>query len=164
MAINLNFAEDYQLNGIITNFESYMFATTEKFIKEHTCFDEEIVIIDDTNAVHTISMTDLRDRKTALTHFNSLAKSRIPSIPKPDGLSCCMVDIIDDTGRYLENEVQDGYKVLKDMFIKWMTANNRVAVMVQHFYQGRRVPHVHILYQREKGKHSEFQRYCLGNS
>ena len=164
MSMSLCFADDYQLDGIITGFENYMFATTEKFIGEHTSFDEEIVIVDNSNAVHTIPMADLKDRKMALAHFNGFAKHRIPSMPKPDGLSCCMVDILDDTNKYAEEDIKESYGILKDMFIKWMTENNRVAVMVQHFYQGERVPHVHILYQRENGRHSEFQKYCLDNS
>lgn len=164
MAMSLCFADDYQLNGVVTGFENYMFATTEKFIDQHTSFDEEIVIVDNSNAVHIISMADLKDRKMALAHFNDFAKHRIPSMPKPDGLSCCMVDILDDTNKYAKEDVQESYEALKDMFTKWMTENNRVAVMVQHFYQGERVPHVHILYQRENGRHSEFQKHCLDNA
>lgn len=29
--------------------------------------------------------------------------------------------------------------------------------MVQHWAQGRRYPHVYILYQRKRGQHNEFQ-------
>ena len=163
MPICLSIGDDYLLQGTITHFEAYMFATADKHIREHTSFDEELVLVDGNRSNQIISMTNLNGRKLALAQFNNIAQRQIPSIPKPTDLSCCMVDFFDEKNIYDDMEIREAYAELKDMFLKWMRDNDRVAVMVQHFYQGTRVPHVHILYQRDKGKCSEFQTYCLEN-
>lgn len=159
MSICLKLYDDCLLNGTITYFEAYMFATTPKHIGGHTSFDERLIIVDGDRSNHIIPMVELEERKKALTLFNKLAKEQIPSMPKPTGLSCCMIDLVDENNEYEEKELNSCYKELEDLFLQWSAENNRVGVMVQHFYQGDRYPHVHILYQRGRGKHNEFQNF-----
>ena len=158
--VTLNIGEDYPLTGTITNFESYMFATKDKFISEHTSFNEEIVIVDGNRSTECVSMNELSDRKKALSKFNALAKEQELDISSKH-YSCIMIDFVIEDDAFNEKAFNKSYKQLKKYFINWTTENNRVAVMVQHFYQGERWPHVHILLQRKPRKHNEFQDFLI---
>lgn len=158
--IEIALAPDYELNGSITNFEAYMFATTDKHISKHFDFDEEIVIVNGNRSIQTIKMNELSDRKSAITLFNKLAKAKIPSIPKPNGLACICIDFVNKHDCD-DDEFNEPYAEIKDAFIKFMQDNDRVAVMVQHFYQNERYPHVHILHERHRGEHNIFQEYLI---
>ena len=157
--IYIDIGDDYPLKGVVTNFEAYMFATKDKFIQEHTSFDEEIILVDGNRSVQVFSMKSQSDRLNALTVFNKLAKLQISTMPSANGLSCVLIDLSMDEDDWDFDEIQMVYNELKDVFIQWMKQNNRVAVMVQHFYQGKRYPHVHILYQKAFRKHNEFKDY-----
>ena len=164
MSINLDLNRDYPLEGSILNFEAYMFATTPSHISEHTSFDGQIVIIDGNRHINVMPMAEKDDRKKAMVLFNEYAEKKIPSLPKPKGLACCLIDFMDDQKVYNMSEIWYVYKRLRSVFVSWMNDNDRVAAMVQHFYQGTRVPHVHILYQKKNGApDSEFQYYCADN-
>ena len=160
--IEIIVGHDYPLTGTITNFEAYMFITTDKHIVKHTDFNEEIVIVDGSRSYKIIDMNQLTDRKSALSLFNQLAKAQGIDIPKPSQLSCVVIDFAcDDDCEY--SDFDNVYDKVKNEFIRFMTDNNRVGVMVQHFYQNERYPHVHMLYQRRRGQHDEFQTYFLKN-
>lgn len=155
--VNVQINEDYPLTGVVTHFEAYMFATVDRYLKEHKQpLSGEIVIVDGNRGVDTTPMADLNDRSRCLTQFNRLAKAKIPAVPKPTGLSCCMIDLVGDKA-CTDADCDDVYRQLKEFFIDFMQKNDRVAVMVQHWAQGSRYPHVHMLYQRKRGKHDEFQ-------
>lgn len=155
----LSFGADYPLSGAITNFEAYMFSTTPKHIAEHASFDEEMVLINKDMDMEIIAMDDLAERKRGLTQFNNWLKAQVSSFPKPTGVSCLLIDFMMPESSWSDDKINQAYAELKSEFISWMVNNNRVAAMVQHFYQGKRYPHVHILYQRTRGAHDEFQRY-----
>ena len=162
MSLNVSLNADYPLSGNnIGGFEAYMFATVKKFIGEHTSFDEEIVIVDATGNVDVYNMQMLSTRMDARDVFNKLITGDTSVAPSPDAVSCTMIDFIDDDGVYDEVEIDDVYQQLKKKFVNWMSNNHRNAVMVQHFYQGTRVPHVHILYENPNGANSEFQQWLL---
>lgn len=76
-----------------------------------------------------------------------MKKAKIPSMPKPSGLSCCLIDFIGDDD-CSDADYDSAYAELKDKFIEFMTNNDRVAAMTQHWSQGRRYPHVHISFLR----------------
>lgn len=156
--IEISLNADYPLRGTITAFESYMFATTDRHMEKHTAFDGEIVIVDGNRSVHTVRMDELSERKKALTQFNKYAKDKIPDIPKPTGLSCAMIDFISD-GPCSDEEFGMPYEAVKKHFAEFMAKTDRVAVMVQHFHQDGRYPHLHILYQRRRGEHNAFQNH-----
>ena len=165
--VTLSVGSDYELTGVVTNFEAYMFITTPKFIAEHPIMVPGELVIVDGNRGHIIKpLAVLDDRKASLTKFNQLAKAKIPSMPAAKGLSCVLIDFmpVDEHGPgCTAAEYATAYQELKRAFLKYMKDNDRVAVMVQHWRQGRRYPHVHILYQRTLGKHDEFQTWlCDG--
>lgn len=56
--IEISLAHDYEPNSTITNFEAYMFATTDKHISKYFYFDEEIAIVDGNRSIQTIKMTE----------------------------------------------------------------------------------------------------------
>lgn len=155
----VDFGADYPLSGIITNFESYMFSTTPKHYKEHNSFDEEIVLIDGNRDVLYFRMEDLEQRKRALKSFNEMLKNKYYDFDNPSHLSCLMIDFILPEAEWDDNEINEAYEKIKNIFITWAQDNDRIAAMVQHFYQGNRYPHVHILYQRASRKHNEFQNF-----
>ena len=155
--------DDYPLKGSITNFEAYMFITTPKYIAQHIApIPGELIFVDGNRSNRIVRMADLNDRKAWLTKFNHAAKAQIPSIPKPSGLSCCMIDFMP-----MDKNGPDGsdfdyhvsYIGLRSAFMDYMRDNDRIAVLVQHWAQKQRYQHVHILYQRKRGQHSEFQTW-----
>lgn len=157
--IQLVVGNDYPLKNIITFFEAYMFITKPKFIAEHfQPVTGESVIVDGNRNVITESLELLSVRKSNLSLFNSLAKAQIPSMPSPKGLSCCMIEFIADGENYIA-DCSAVYSDFKKTFIDFMEAHDKVAVMVQHWGQYQRYPHVHILYQRTPRKHEEFQKW-----
>lgn len=158
--IGVTVGADYPLNGVITNFEAYMFITVQKFIINHHKIEGEITTVMHDGFVHIESMSNLNDRKAALTAFNETASVHIPSLPKSTGLSCCMIEF-DIDGVIDDDDVNELYMEIRQTFIDWLVENNRVGVMVQHFYQKNRPPHLHILYERRNRKHDEFQTYLL---
>lgn len=161
-SVRANVNSDYPLSGVVTYFEAYMFVTTQKHIAEHTLpLQGELILVDGNRGVTVTPMADPNDRSASLTAFNRMAKAKIPSMPKPSGLSCCLIDFIGDDD-CSDADYDSAYAELKDKFIKFMTDNDRVAAMTQHWPQGRRYPHVHILYQRKRGKHDEFQNWLCG--
>ena len=156
--INITVGKDYPLSGVITNFEAYMFITVQKFIIDHHKIEGEITTVMHDGSVHIESMSNLNDRKAALTAFNKTASAYIPSFPKPNNLSCCIIEFEIDG---VTDDVNELYMGIRQTFIDWLVENNRVGVMVQHFYQKNRSPHLHILYERGNRKHDEFQTYLL---
>lgn len=166
--VQLCVGDDYPLNGIITHFEAYMFVTLPKHIAEHrNPIPGELILVDGNRCTVTRAMDNLSVRKASLTNFNQLAKAQIPSIPKPNGLSCCMIDFMpdDESGQdCTEAQYQAVYLELRKAYLDFMATNNRVAAMVQHWAQGHRYPHVHILYQRKRGQHNEFQDWLRSHA
>lgn len=158
--VSLKMYPDYKLSGSITNFEGYMFATIDKHIEEHTSFDEELVIANGNKRYETVSMLELSDRKNSLTKFNKMMKEIGYSI-KANSYSCVMIDFFLEEEDWDMELFDESYQELKDLFLKWTKENNRIGVMVQHFYQGLRYPHVHILIQKlpRSRKKDEFQTY-----
>ena len=135
--INITVGKDYPLSGVITNFEAYMFITVQKFIIDHHKIEGEITTVMHDGFVHIASMSNLNDRKAALTAFNKTASVHIPSFPKPTGLSCCMIEFDTDG---VTDDVNELYMEIRQTFIDWLVENNRVGVMVQHFSDKNVVP------------------------
>lgn len=162
MSLNVSLNADYPLSGKqIGGFEAYMFATVNKFISEHTSFDEEIVLVSNLGNVTVYNMQALSVRMDARDAFNKLMTGDEATAPSPSDVSCTMIDFIDEDNIYDDSEIDDAYQQLKQKFVNWMCNNHRNAVMVQHFHQGTRVPHVHILYENPQGVDSEFQQWLL---
>lgn len=161
--LSISIGADYKLDGNVTYFEAYMFMTTPKHIKEHyQPMEGESVIVNGNKQIVMNPLYDLDIRKQSLDMFNNWVKSRIATFPAPDGLSCCMIDFMpsDEYGPDCTmQEYQMGYERLKKLYMKFMVTHNRVAAMVQHWCQGRRYPHVHILYEKDGTLDSEFQSW-----
>lgn len=157
MSCHINLEADYPLNGpSIGGFEAYVFILADKFIQEHTAFDGEMILVDGKKGTVAYPMSLFTTRMEIKEEFDRLMLSKLHSFPRPDNVSCVMIDIEDNASIYDEYDIEDVYQELRTKFVNWMTSHDRVAVMVQHFYQGQRLPHVHILY--EKGQvDSEFQ-------
>ena len=157
--VTLRYGADYPLSGILNHFEAYMFLTTPKHYEEHDSFDEEIVLVDGNRDVLYFRMEDLEERKIALKTFNNMLKKKYSDFNSPSHVSCLMIEFMMPEDEWDDNEINESYEELKNILIMWAQNNDRIAAMTQHFYQGRRYPHVHILYQRAPRKHNEFQDY-----
>lgn len=162
--IQLSISNDYVLSKIITRLEFDIFIMGTKTILEHIQpIQGELILVDGNRNVITRPLSDLLVRKASFVDFNNLASLQIPSIPSSTGLSYCTIDFIPLNKHeiYTEEDYHIIYSKLRELYLDFMKENNRVSIMVQHWKQNRRYPHVHILYQRKKGKHNEFQSWLF---
>lgn len=154
--IGLNIEDDYPLTGCITNFEAYCFATTPKHYSAHSDFVDGVVVDGKHGVISVLGWDDLTVRKAMLTLFNDKSKQVVTNFPKPSWVSSVMIDVIGDA-KTSDDEYLMMIELVKELFVKWCVDNNRVGACCVHMWQGRRYPHLHILYVRGRGKHNEFQ-------
>lgn len=160
--IELVMGNDYPLDGSITGFEAYMFITTPKFISEHSNVTDGVVIDGAKGVVSEKGWDNLDTRKKMLTLFNNKLKTRITNFPKGAMVSCLLIDL-DITEDTTDEEINEHIEIITNAFIEWCTENDRAGACVPHLYQGNRLPHLHFLYNRGRGKHDEFQKYLYAN-
>lgn len=171
--------EDCKLTGAIMDFEAYLFATKEKFYTQHTSFDEEAYIIDGTmdknmfdlpvnendDSVRKINipMTHLEARQIGCKTFNHIVKSTfgndLSEAAKGENYISIIIDIVDDSGNYKKEDVQRMYDIIVKFFNAFLYETCKVGVIVPHFYQKDRCPHVHLLYNRVDKKSEDFNAY-----
>ena len=156
--IHFEMGDDFELSGAITYFESYMLYTTDKHVEKFNKFDNEVVIYNG-REVYADSMETLEKRKSYLTKFNQIAKEKLSKPLNPKSYSCILVEITDDKNIYNEEEINLAYSQIRDILVDFCDKYNRIALLTQHFNQKNRVPHIHILVEREKRKHNEFQDF-----
>ncbi len=160
--LDLVIYSDYPLDGYLNHFEAYMFATTEKHYTKHYDFGEMLII--DEDSYEYLSMKDLKIRKKSLTKFNQTLKSKLKiSDLKSNNVKIAMIDITDETNLFDENECNQLWKKLSSCFIEFCKKTNHVGVMVQHFYQNGRPPHIHYMIDKVKysKNYDEFQNYLI---
>ena len=176
----LSIGDDYPLTGVLTYFEAYMFVTTPKHMAEHRfiasngverldgCVHVVDGIMGDNMSMNPAALAkatgsfamrnpDLPCRKALLSLFNSIGVRRGLGNPKPGGFSCVLIDFRDPSGLYDPAAIRATADRICRLFAEWCAANDRAGAIAQHLAQGNRLPHVHALYQRGKGKHEEFQ-------
>lgn len=160
--VSLQMGDDYPLSGCVTYFEPYMFVTSDKWISEHDGVYDGIVVNGSQGIVSVNDWSDVSTRKQMVTKFNSCLKSVI-DFPKTNMMSCVLIDIITpDDVVYDDNVMTQLIEIvdeLKDIFADWCIRENRVGALVPHVWQDNRYVHVHILYNRKRGEHEEFQNY-----
>ena len=171
--------EACELTGAIINFETYLFATKEKFYSQHTSFDEDAYIIDgtmhknifDLSADETdssvrkikVPMTNLETRQTGCKTFNHIVKNAFGNdsseAAKGENYISIIIDIIDDSDNYKKEDMQKIYDLIIDFFYAFLLRTGKVGVIVPHFYQNERYPHIHLLYNRLYKKSEDFNAY-----
>lgn len=93
MSCHINLEADYPLNGpSIGGFEAYMFILADKFIQEHTSFDGEMILVDGKNGVAAYPMSLFITRMEVKDKFDELMYVKLHSFPRPDNVSCVMID------------------------------------------------------------------------
>lgn len=162
------FGADYPLNGPITYFEAYMFATTDAHMDEHVLFDDitkaihgSILLVDKDGATTLLNNPTLDKRRAALTSFNGMLKSKPLDFPNAKKLSCVMIDLEDKSDLYVSKGYRDFLLQLTSIFMNWCQTNQRIGACVHHQEQKDRVPHLHLLYERAPRKHNEFQKHLV---
>lgn len=155
---------DLPLTKSVTNFEGSIFATTARHIAKHNFGDDEILFVNGKYGYEIVPMNNLAARKALLTKFNKCVKERI------EGNALCADDFafgqLEEFDDYMFEEDEEGEILyldgdeFRDLFIKWATSTNRVGVAIQHSCELAYPPHVHLLYQRERGRCNEFQLFC----
>lgn len=158
--VNLSVYDDYELNGVITNFEGYMFVTTPKYVSQHGEVKGGVVIDGANGVVSTGQWNQVDARKKSLTLFNDCLKRQVSNFPNPSMVSCCMIDF--KANGCSQDDVYSAGKELLDMFSSWCRDNDRAGACVLHFTQTGRPPHAHLLYKRLRGEHGAFQTYLTG--
>lgn len=171
MSSDLNFSlcEDYEeLTNPITGFEAYMFASTDYQAQKHDAFESYAYVIEDGD-VTSFDFTNQALRKKGLTTFNKAGvnvgiQKGNSSVPNASRLSCMIVYIEDPDGLYRPKDVRHHYDILAKALTRFCKENHRIACIVPHLHQGQNMPHAHILVQRARGKHNEFQEWLIAHS
>lgn len=155
---------DLPLAKSVTNVEGSIFATTDRHIAKHDFGDDEILFVNGKHGYEIISMDDLPARKALLTKFNKCIKERTEdNVLRAVDFAYGQLEIFDDFMFEEDDEGDITYfdgDELMDLFIKWATGADRVGVVIQHSCELAYPPHVHMLYQRERGRCEEFQLFC----
>ena len=164
--IKIEFGEDYPFKGKINNFEKYMFATTENNIKKHYSFEnEKIYLLDDRKMKHSILMNNIENRKKAIDLVNTTLLNLGYESLESKYFSVFLIDFYTDKDEYDLSELNNLYQYLENLMTKWCIENNRFITIAQHFHQFERVPHIHIIYTRNKRyKHNELQEYLISQN
>lgn len=150
--------EDYRLCSV-KGFEPYFFITTAKWENEHDDYAGDMIVVDETGTITMFPSRTREDRSSARKAFNHAVSSFTPIEQAEDFISCSMMEFEDHNHQYNEQASLDIYKRIADCFAGWCKENSRVGAIVPHLYQGMRLPHLHLMYQRAEGKHHEFQDY-----
>ena len=133
--INILLNNDYPLKGNLNYFEAYMFATTERHYNKHYIMKGNIHLFDGTKDEEKIfSMVELDNRKKALKEFNVSNKE----------------DFEDEDNNYNIDEVDEIYKLILSEYSKFLKENKRKGALVPHFFQHDRIPHLHLIYQKQE--------------
>lgn len=172
-SFTLSFGEDYPLSKNLYSFEAYQFVTTPKFIAEHPLLEKEgieMALFRDGGICIDGGMT-LKERKNMLTDANRLMKEHgIAPDSNGNKVGCFLCDFLcsepepgpEDPGfseycSILRNEIW--YNLI--LAIADWTLPDRWAVMTGHFFQNDRPAHIHVLYDKKRGRKDELQNYLM---
>lgn len=151
---------DYPLKGELANFEAYMFITTNKFIGQHEQLPETEIMVMDGERSEGYNLQHVRQRKDALHNFNVYITRRMGHYPKAREVSCFILYFDpDNLGEDNDESYLSVYLTIRKMAAEYCKERGVAMAMVPHFHQGDNMPHLHILYQRNGNKDSEFQKY-----
>lgn len=149
--INILLNNDYPLKGNLNYFEAYMFATTERHYNKHYIMKGNIHLFDGTKDEEKIfSMVGLDNRKKALKEFNDSNKEDFEDNFSPEHYSVVLIDFEDEDNNYNIDEVDEIYKLILSEYSKFLKENKRKGALVPHFFQHDRIPHLHIIYQKQE--------------
>lgn len=168
---SLQLGEDYPLSKSITAFESYMFITTPKWIAEHDYLDAQMYIsLFKSDAIQNENCTSPDRRKAMEKEANLLMKEYgISPVSNGNKLGCFIGDFVfsdpypDNQHKfdiYLKN-LNTLYTDLEFAILDYTRKNDSFAVMVSHFFQDNRYPHVHVLYQKPPKKRNDLQNFII---
>lgn len=156
--INILLNNDYPLKGNLNYFEAYMFATTERHIAKHYIMKGNIHLFDGSKDEEKFySMDELETRKKALKEFNSSNKEDFEDNFSPDHYSIVLIDFDDEDDNYNIDEVDEISKLILSEYSKFLKENKRKGALVPHFFQHDRIPHLHLIYQKQES--NEFVNY-----
>ena len=103
-------------------------------------------------------MDELETRKKALKEFNSSNNKKILKITSPlTHYSIVLIDFDDEDDNYNIDEVDEIYKLILSEYSKFLKENKRKGALVPHFFQHDRIPHLHLIYQKQES--NEFVNY-----
>ena len=73
------------------------------------------------------------------------------------GKEVVLIDFEDEDNNYNIDEVDEIYKLILSEYSKFLKENKRKGVLVPHFFQHDRIPHLHLIYQKQES--NEFVNY-----
>lgn len=153
--------EDYPLSGNINGFFAYMLSTTETQAKKQLGFNNNHITVIAKCETTDFNPEDMRDRESAKQAFlDALKEVHSPADANhPEMLSCALVDMTSIN----PSEAYRAIGLILLLYEMWCRSECRVGIAVSHFDQEGRCPHIHFLYERKEGQHSEFQVWLLWN-
>ena len=96
------------------------------------------------------SMVELDNRKKALKEFNDSNKEDFEDNFSPEHYSVVLIDFEDEDNNYNIDEVDEIYKLILSEYSKFLKENKRKGALVPHFFQHDRIPHLHLIYQKQE--------------
>lgn len=174
--VEIHIGDDYRIENVITFFESYMFVTTDKWIKQHkNPIEGEITIVDKDGKEKISPMEDLNLRKELLTKFNKSFKTKNPKFPSSFNTGVFVLEFINPNDVYFNSPIWkqayiNKYIFIRDTLINWAKEEEQVIAIVTHFEQYKNIdgkmyfrpPHIHVIYTKENSKQKDLaQKYLF---
>lgn len=155
--------DELRLDGVITNFLSYMAASTDKHAERYIAFDDMVLVVFDGDSETVYSQcTDLKVRKAFISCVMQSAKHRFEKI-KGSNFNTQTLYVYPYQEVTLELIMELVHTIAKG-FAK---ENDRIVALAWHLSQrvegstGLTQPHVHVFYSRKPRKvcENEFLTY-----
>lgn len=158
--MKIELRQSYPPKGDLSNFEAYMFITTNKFISQHDELPQTEIMVMNCDRAEGYNLQYIRQRKDALHNFNVYLTRNIGHYPKAGELSFFIL-YIDTDSKYEDNDADqlNVYHTVRKMAADYCKDQKVVMALVPHFHQVGHLPHIHFLYYCNQNKNSEFQKY-----
>lgn len=177
--------EDQHIRGTIAGFESYLFVTSDKYIRMHRMHTGDGITYLDGRAYVSDGVSDmtvnppayqmegssgsfcmkrpaLSARKDILSFFNRLCMEKGMGDLSSSRFACTMVEIKDKEKHYVREQYKWAADDVCETFMEWCRKEERIGVCVEHLEETDRLPHVHFLYERRGNERNRLQIHLMG--
>lgn len=173
--LNIYLVDDYAIQNHLEVFESHMFLTTERAVQSqlyipNVSFSVGLAENKSMNTNYDACTT----RQEALKKFNTCLYNHLGRRPNRGDVGCFLgtfqadVEDEDDVGFYILAYLRlrprlfvDWARQLAGFVVEFSARTRRAAAVTPHFFQNKRYPHFHFLYEKKDGTDDEnlLQRY-----
>lgn len=141
---------DYPLKDDIGGFYNYLFSLTKTQENKHATLKYDVIDFVVAGEAYHISAEEKDARESAKTAFEETLKV---SGTRPSELASILIDFSPAEYEIAFEDLQ----LVMGVFDYWCKETGHFGVLVSHMTQDNRLPHVHILMQKDKD--NEFQEF-----